>query len=94
MLPGERDALSRLLEFAQDRDSHQAARVTNFLLAWWDSEKYGRFDLLDAWALDECIRKDLVIVFDLVSHVASYPDALGYKEQFVSLVRLHRPGMS
>lgn len=94
MLTGEREALSRLLMFAQDRDSHQAARVANFLLAWWDPEKYGRFDLLDAWALDEGIRKDLVTVFDLVSHVASYPDTLGYKEQFVSLVHLHRPDMS
>ncbi len=92
MLSAEREALSRLLEFAKNRDSHQAARVANFLLAWWNPEKYGRFDLLDSWALDESIRKDLVTVFDLISHVASYPDTLGYKEQFESLVRHSRPG--
>jgi len=91
MLTGEREALSRLLEFAMHRHSHQASRVANFLLAWWDPEKYGRFDLLEAWALDEVIRKDMVTVFDLVSHIASYPDTLGYKEQFLSLVRHHRP---
>jgi len=93
MLTVEKQALLRLLEFAKDRDSTQAARVANFLLAWWDPEKYGRFDLLDAWALDEGIRKDLVTVFGLISHVASYPDTLGYREEFVSLVRLYRTGM-
>jgi hypothetical protein len=94
MLSAERQALSRLLEVAKDSDNHQSARVANFLLAWWNPEKYGRFDLLDAWALDETIRKDLVTVFDLISHVASYPDTLGYKEQFESLIRVSRPGMS
>lgn len=94
MVTAEKQALSRLLEVAKDRDNHQAARVANFLLAWWNPEKYGRFDFIDGWALDENIRRDLVTVFDLISHVASYPDTLGYKQQFESLVRIHRPDMT
>lgn len=86
----ERAALERLLVIAKS-DTGQARRVADFLLAWWNASKLGKFDLTDLWTVDSIIATDMVTVFGLVARVHSYPDQLGYSDQFDVIVRAWRP---
>ena len=52
------------------------------LLAWWNAEECGGFDLTDLWNVDVNIAVDMVAVFAFVANQRHYPDDLGYKEQF------------
>ena len=83
-------ALHRLIAIAQ-QDTGQSRRVADFLLAWWNAESCGGFDLTHLWAVDEAIAKDMLIVFAYIARVTNYPDVLGYKSQFQSIVRDWRP---
>ncbi|ACD21579.1 DUF7673 family protein [Paraburkholderia phytofirmans] len=87
---GERAALERLIGHAQ-RETGQARRVADFLLAWWNPSNCGGFDITTAWGLDEEIAADVVTVFGLAVRCNSYPDTLGYKNQFEHIVRAWRP---
>lgn len=86
----QRAALNRLIHIAQ-RDTGQARKVATFLLAWWNADSCGGFDLTDLWAVDTAISEDMVTVMLLVAEVHSYPDTLGYGEAFERLVRRWRP---
>jgi hypothetical protein len=46
-----RTALDRLLTLA-DSDTGQSRRAANFILAWWNAETLGGFDLADLFAVD------------------------------------------
>lgn len=88
--PEEREALKRLLAVAAS-DTGQSRKVANFLLAWWNAETCGGFDLTDLWGLDKSLRNDAVTVFSMVARVNSYPDTLGFKPQFERIVADWRP---
>lgn len=91
--PEELAALERLLSIAE-RDTGQARRVAAFLLAWWNADTCGGFDLTDLWAVDTAIARDMVLVFGLVARVHSYPCAetyIAYGRRFEALVRAWRP---
>ena len=81
----QRAALERLIQIAQG-DTGQSRRVANFLLAWWNAEECGGFDLTDLWNVDSAIADDMVTVFGLLANFNSYPDTLGYGKQFESIV--------
>jgi hypothetical protein len=87
--PTEIEALDRLFEIART-DTHQARRVADFLLAWWNAGRDGGFDLTSLWNLDETICRDLTTVFDLISRTRSYPDAWGYDRAIRELVEQWR----
>lgn len=87
---GARAALDRLIRIAQ-RDTGQSRRVANFLLAWWNAEACGGFDLTDLWGVDTEIAADMVTVFAILSRCQHYPDTLGYGNQFEAIVRAWRP---
>ena len=87
--PGQA-ALERLLAIAAG-PTGQSRHVADFLLAWWNADECGRFDLTAAWALDDAIAQDLVRVFGLMVGSNAYPDTLGYGKQFEALVRHWRP---
>ncbi|WMT73326.1 hypothetical protein [Bradyrhizobium sp. Ash2021] len=70
-------ALNRLFRIARS-DTHQSKRVADFLLAWWNADRDGGFDLTSLWNLDTAICEDLTIVFHLIARSRSYPDAFGY----------------
>lgn len=57
-----RAAFERLLDLARS-DTGQARRAANFILAWWNAESLGGFDLTDLFAQDEAIAKDMATVF-------------------------------
>ncbi|WP_244412325.1 hypothetical protein [Sinorhizobium sp. CCBAU 05631] len=57
------------------------------MLAWSNADDCGGFDLTHLWNVDQEIAADMVIVFGMVARVHSYPDTLGYKGDFESIVR-------
>jgi hypothetical protein len=85
-----REALERLIEIAQG-DTGQSRIVANFLLAWWNADECGGFDLTDVWAVDTSIAVDMLRVFALMAERHQYPDNVGYGRQFEAIVRAWRP---
>lgn len=73
----ELEAVRRLISIAE-HDTGQSRRVANFLLAWWNADRDGGFDLRDLWNVDDTISQDMVTVFNMVAHCWSYPDSLGF----------------
>jgi hypothetical protein len=66
-------ALDRLLILAQS-DTGQSGRVANFLLAWWNAEELGGFDLADLFAVDLEIAADMATIFSFLAQGAAvYP---------------------
>ena len=84
-------ALDRLFDLARS-DTGQARRVANFLLAWWDAQLFGGFDLTDLFAVDRAIADDMASVFGFLGrHTgAIYADGLGYGDRMEELIRLWR----
>lgn len=83
-------ALDRLVEIAQG-DTGQCRIVADFLLAWWNAPECGGFNLTNVWAVDSTIANDMGQVFGIIRETRSYPDRLGYKEQFQAIVKQWRP---
>ena len=81
----EHDALMRLLTIATS-DTGQAGPVADFLLAWWNPVKNGRFDFIDLWSVDRRIEQDILMLLGTVVRLREYPDTLGYSEEFERLV--------
>jgi hypothetical protein len=86
-------ALQRLLAIAAG-PTGQAARVANFLLAWWHADECGGFDLTDVWSLDLPIRVDVATVFALILTHQRYPDSLGYSPEFERVIAAWRPDIA
>ena len=87
-----RAALERLIGIAR-ADTGQSRKVANFLLAWWNAEECGGFDLTDLWGVDAPVAADMVTVFALVAGRQQYPDTLGYGKQFEAMDRAWRPSL-
>lgn len=85
-------ALERLLVHAAG-DCGQSRVVADFLLAWWNADACGAFDLTAMWSLDPAIVADMGTVFGLIGRVHRYPDSLGYGTPFEAIVRAWRPGL-
>lgn len=84
-----KNALKRLIDVAQG-GSGQSRIVAGFLLAWWNAEECGGFDLTDLWGVDTAIAVDMLRVFALVAECRAYPDTLGYGRQFETIFRTWR----
>lgn len=93
MTERESDAVDRLALLAMRSDSGQARRVADFLLAWWNPELCGRFDMTDAWSCDDDIVEDMVTVFGFIARHKVYADTLGYQKQFEAIVAAWRPNL-
>jgi hypothetical protein len=83
-------AIERLLKIAGS-DTGQSRRVADFLLAWWNAETCGGFDLTDAWGCDDVIVQDMVRIFAYAVSHRHYPDTLGFGPRFEQIVRQWRP---
>ncbi|GGD58516.1 DUF7673 family protein [Pseudoxanthomonas indica] len=88
----EADAMERLIDIA-NQDTGQSSRVANFLLAWWNADSCGGFDLTDLWVVDQAIRSDMLTTLGLILKSHSYPDTLGYGAQFEKLISPWRPDL-
>ena len=85
------DALKRLISIAKN-DSGQCRICADFLLAWWNAQSCGGFDLTDFWAVDNTIAEDMLAVCGLISSLrGSYPNNLGLREDFHDIMRRWRP---
>ena len=71
----ELDALRRLLVLARD-DSGQRTRVREFLLAWWNAQRCGGFDVMDVGSLDAELAADVVLIFGMIARFRLYPSDL------------------
>lgn len=89
----ELGALRALIAIART-DTGQARRVSDFLLAWWNAETCGGFDLTDLWSVDPGIAEDMLAVAGMVARVREYPDALGFDTEFRDLVAAWRPNLN
>ncbi len=74
--PHEEQALRRLIDVAS-RPTGQGERIADFLLAWWNKDECGGFDLAQAWAFDDDLGNDLCTVFVMIVRYRKYPDTLG-----------------
>ena len=85
-----RAAFERLLDLARS-DTGQARRVANFILAWWNAESLGGFDIADLFALDAAIAGDMATVFGWIARRsnASYPEE--YRLEIEGLIEAWRP---
>lgn len=79
-----RDALERLLKIARS-DTGQARRVANFILAWWNADSLGGFDIADLFAAD------MATVFTWLSrqNEATYPE--DYRAAIEAVIAEWRP---
>jgi len=89
LLDPSRAALERLIDTAQGF-SGQSRIVAGFLLAWWNAEECGGFDLTHLWSVDTAIATDMLRVFACIAEHAAYPDMLGYGKQFETIFRMWR----
>src|SRR3546814_15673226 len=72
------EAIGRLLAIARS-DTGQAARVADFLLAWWDGGTNGHFPLLHLSNCDPTIGEDMVIIMAyLTQQPVESPHAWGF----------------
>ena len=68
-------------------DTGQSDRVRSFLLAWWNAEECGGFDLMDLWNLDtEIVEAIQRILFGLPNY-RFYPDRIGFGERYERMAR-------
>lgn len=87
----ERAPVERLIQIAKG-DTNQSKHVASFLLAWWNAERLGGFDLTDLWHLDGAIRADMLHVFEAIAaHQGIYPDRLGYRDDFQEIIARWKP---
>jgi hypothetical protein len=86
-----RFALEKLLNIAR-HDSGQGRRVANFLLAWWNADTNGGFDIADLFAVDLEVSQDMAILF---TYLANEEDAIyptDYRHEIEAIIAVWRPG--
>lgn len=93
MPPGDQATLERLLKVAAGR-SGQSEKVAGFLLAWWNAQSCGGFDLTVLWQIDAQLSRDCCLLMGWISQNHHYPDELGFAPQFEALVRQWRPTLT
>jgi hypothetical protein len=85
------NAHERLLRIGQ-KDTGQARRVANFLLAWHNAEENGGCDPTDLWSVDASVAEDMLTVVRLIRDSHRCPDALGFADEIGAVWRLWRGG--
>ncbi len=85
-----RFALEKLLNVAH-QDTGQGHRAANFLLAWWNAEVHGGFDLTDLANVDHDVAEDMVTIFTFLAREEDlvYPNA--YRGEIEKIIARWRP---
>jgi hypothetical protein len=85
-----RFALEKLLNIAH-QDTGQGRRVANFVLAWWNAEANGGFDLADLANVDRDVGEDMVTIFTYIAREEDmvYPD--DYRSEIEQVIARWRP---
>jgi len=87
------NALERLFRIGK-KDTGQARRVANFLLAWHNAEENGGWDPTDLWSVDSSIAEDMLTVLRLIRDSHRFPDALGFADEIDAVWRLWKGGQA
>lgn len=84
-------AIDRLFKVAL-ADTGQSRVTANFLLAWWNAQDHGGFDMAELFSVDRAVADDMACVFAFLSQQgsATYADAFDRRAETVELIRLWR----
>lgn len=84
-------ALDRLFKVALS-DTGQSRVTANFLLAWWNAQDWGGFDIAELFSVDRAIADDMACIFSYLGQhgSATYADAFDRRAETVELIRLWR----
>ena len=85
-----RFALEKLLNIANG-DTGQGRRVANFLLAWWNAEANGGFDLADLADVDRDIGEDMVTIFTYIAREEDMVYPYDYRSEIEQVIARWRP---
>lgn len=77
-------ALERLITVAQG-STGQSRDVADLLLAWHNAGENGGFDFTSFWNLDDALVADSLRLITWISRSRTYPDELGYADQFKAI---------
>lgn len=90
MTAHERASFERLLKIAKS-DTGQSRRLAAFVLAWWNADSLGGFDLTELFGVDDIIAADMATIFVCLARQseAFYPD--DYREQIEAIIQAWRP---
>jgi antitoxin (DNA-binding transcriptional repressor) of toxin-antitoxin stability system len=80
--------LERLIQIALG-NTGQSHIVANFLLAWWNAEECGGFDITDVWGVDTAIAVDMLQVFGMVAGCHHLPGRHGFTASTSSRLCVH-----
>ncbi|PYE39126.1 hypothetical protein DFI02_1312 [Rhizobium sp. PP-F2F-G20b] len=85
-----RFALEKLLNIAH-QDTGQGKRVANFLLAWWNAEVHGGFDLTDLANVDRDVADDMATIFTWLARVDDLAYRTDYRSEIEQIIAHWRP---
>ncbi len=85
-----RFALEKLLNIAHD-DTGQGRRVANFLLAWWNAEALGGFDIADLFAVDREVSEDMATIFTYLARAEDAVYPTDYRGEIEATIMRWRP---
>lgn len=91
-VPEVEEALVRLFELAR-HDSGQSRIAADFLLAWWNAQYHGGFDIAGLFSLDGAVARDIATVVAHLSRCSSavHADAFGHGDEMLALIARWRP---
>jgi len=85
-----RFALEKLLNIAH-QDTGQGRRVANFILAWWNAEVHGGFDLTDLANVDREVSEDMATVFTWLAREGDVEYPYDYRSEIEQIIARWRP---
>lgn len=71
--------------------SCQGRRVANFLLAWWNAEALGGFDIADLFAVDRVVSEDMATMFTYLAREEDAVYPTDYRGEIESIIKRWRP---
>lgn len=87
---GARNAFERLLRVARG-DTHQARHAASFVLAWWNADGLGGFNLADLFAVDATIAHDMAQVFSHIAQLSVAEFPVQYRTDIEVIIARWRP---
>lgn len=85
-----RFAIEKLLNIAH-QDTGQGRRVANFLLAWWNAEVHGGFDLTDLANVDREVSEDMATDFTWLAREEDVEYPYDYRSEIEQIIARWRP---
>ena len=85
-----RFALEKLLNIAH-QDTGQGRHVANFILAWWNAEVHGGFDLTDLANVDREVADDMATVFTWLAREEDLHYPHDYRSEIEQIIARWRP---